>query len=451
MEEMIRDGSAAQASGTRANWTAVIVFLTLYAAAYLDRQVITLLVRPIRADLHISDFQVSLLQGAGFVLFFATCGLPIGWAVDRYPRRPIVFLGLLIWSLGAALGGLAGNFQQLLLSRFIVGAGEASLAPAAYSMLSDLFPKQQLGRAMGVFSVGAIIGGAISIALGGALAGLAAQMAAHPLPLLGVLSPWRLVFLIVGVFGFFLAPLIFLIREPGRRRLADTDKDNDKASMADALRFLGSQPGFYVAHILGFSLFNIMAAGYTNWAPTFLMRRFDLPVAKVGLLLGLITMASGAAGMLGSGMLADFLFRRGVRDAHLRLYAWGTLACGAAAVFAMNAPDLPLALAGMAVVSLFTPFIAVASAGLQIPTPSRYRGQVSAIFLLVYNVLGYGLGPSIMAGVSDFAFGARGGLGFAITITFAIFAPLSALTFALGLAPRRRAVDAAAAREAKDA
>ena len=450
MEEMIRNGPAAQASRIRASWTAVVVFLTLYAAAYLDRQIITLLVRPIRADLHISDFQVSLLQGAGFVLFFATCGLPIGWAVDRFPRRPIVFLGLLIWSLGAALGGLAGNFQELLLSRFIVGAGEASLAPAAYSMLSDLFPKQQLGKAMGVFSVGAIIGSAISITLGGALAGLAAQMAVHPLPLLGVLSPWRLVFLIVGVFGFFLAPLIFLIREPGRRQSAMA-AGADKASMADALRFLRSQPGFYAAHILGFSLFNIMAAGYVNWAPTFLMRGFELPVSKVGLLLGVLTMASGATGMLGSGALADILFRRGVRDAHLRLYVWGTLVCGAAGVFAMNAPALPLALAGMAVVSLLTPFIAVASAGLQIPTPSRYRGQVSAIFLLIYNVLGYGLGPSIMAGISDFALGAKGGLGLAMTITFAVFAPLAALTFALGLGPMRRAVDAAAAREAEGA
>jgi MFS family permease len=192
-----------------------------------------------------------------------------------------------------------------------------------------------------------------------------------------------------------------------------------------------------------------MAAGFVNWAPTFLMRKFELPVSTVGFSLGGINLVCGIMGMLGSGYIVDYLFRRGVRDAHLRYYAVATLICGVAGVAAMIAPTAALSLGCMAVVKTIIPFIAVAAAGLQITTPNEYRGQVSAIFLFVYNVVGYGLGPSIMAGISDFALGGSGDLGIAMAITFAIFAPLSSLVFVLGLKPMRRAVQAAEAWESR--
>lgn len=420
------------------------MFLVLYALAFLDRQVLSLLVDPIRADLKISDFQVSILQGGAFVLFFVLCALPIGWAVDRYPRRVIIFLGITVWSLAAAGGGLARNYWHLLLSRFGVGAGEASLSPSAYSILSDLFPRERLAGAMAVFSSGAAVGGAISLALGGYIVALAKGAGTMTAPLVGEIRPWQLVFLLTGLPGLVLGVLVFLVREPQRRgRLAAMQGHEDGPGKSSILRFMAPRRGFYIAHILGFSFFNLMAAGYVNWAPSFLMRTYHWPVQRVGLVLGLMSLTCGVSGMLGSGFVVDRLFRRGLHDAHLRYYAWGSAICAAAGAGATLAPNVALALAGMVVVQLIIPFIAVAAAALQITTPNEYRGRISALFLFVYNIVGFGLGPSIMAGISDFGLGGHGSIGPAMALTFAIFGPLTALTFALGTRPMRRAVASA--------
>jgi len=432
----------------RAGWLAVSVFLVLYALAYLDRQVLTLLVDPIRQDLGATDFEISLLQGAAFVLFYTICSLPIGWAVDRFSRRRIIFVGILVWSVAAAAGGLARNYWQLLLCRFGVGAGEAALSPSAYSMLSDLFPRERLAGAMAVFSSGAIVGGAISLAVGGLVVSMAKGAEGYVVPVLGEVRPWQLVFLITGAPGVVLAFLVFLVREPARKgRLHAT---STKAGLGDLIPFLRGRWGFYAAHIAGFSLFNLMVAAYVAWTPTFLMRKFGLSPAETGFTLGGLSLVCGVAGMLGSGFLVDRLFRRGLKDAHLRYYAVGTALCGIAGVSAMLVPTLSLALACMTVVKVISPFIAVAATALQITTPNEYRGQVSALFLFVYNIVGFGLGPSIVAGVSDFVVGGgRGDIGLAMALTFAVFTPLAVAAFVLGLAPMRRAVDAAQAWEAK--
>ena len=432
----------------RAGWTAVSVFLVLYALAYLDRQVLTLLVDPIRQDLGATDFEISLLQGAAFVLFYTICALPIGWAVDRYPRRRVIFVGILVWSIAAAAGGLARNYWQLLLCRFGVGAGEAALSPSAYSMLSDLFPKERLAGAMAVFSTGAIIGGAISLTVGGLVVSLAKGAEGYVIPLLGEVRPWQLVFLITGAPGVVLAFLVFLVREPTRRgRIAA--KVSKGLGVGALIPFLRSRWRFYAAHILGFSAFNLTVAAYVAWTPTFLMRKYGLSAAETGFTLGGLSLVCGVAGMLGSGFIVDRLFRRGLKDAHLRYYAVGAALCGVAGVGAMLVPTLPLAIACMSVVKVISPFIAVAAAALQITTPNEYRGQVSALFLFVYNILGFGLGPSIVAGISDFVIGGgRGDIGLAMAVTFAMFTPLAVGAFIAGLRPMRRAVDAAEAWDA---
>lgn len=431
----------------RAGWTAVSVFLVLYALAYLDRQVLTLLVDPIRQDLGATDFEISLLQGAAFVLFYTICALPIGWAVDRFSRRRIIFVGILVWSVAAAAGGLARNYWQLLLCRFGVGAGEAALSPSAYSMLSDLFPKERLAGAMAVFSTGAIVGGAISLAVGGLVVSLAKGTEGYVIPLLGEVRPWQLVFLITGAPGVALAFLAFLVREPPRKgRIAA--KTSTRSDFSGLIAFLRGRWRFYGAHILGFSAFNLMVAAYVTWTPTFLMRKYGLSAAETGFTLGGLSLVCGVAGMLGSGFLVDRLFRRGVTDAHLRCYAVGTALCGIAGVGAMLAPTLALAIACMTGVKLISPFIAVAATALQITTPNEYRGQVSALFLFVYNIVGFGLGPSIVAGVSDFVIGGgHGDIGLAMAATFAVFTPVAVGAFVLGLRPMRRAVEAARAWE----
>jgi MFS family permease len=448
-EGAIHAEDAPRVANARGGWIAVSVFLVLYALAYLDRQVLTLLVDPIRKDLGATDFEISILQGAAFVLFYTICSLPIGWAVDRFSRRRIIFVGILIWSAAAAAGGLARNYWQLLLCRFGVGAGEAALSPSAYSMLSDLFPKERLAGAMAVFSSGAIVGGAISLAVGGLVVSLAKGSEGYVIPVLGEVRPWQLVFLITGAPGLVLAFLVFLVREPARKgRIRGAS--SAKTGPAGLIPFLRGRWRFYAAHIAGFSLFNLMVAAYVAWTPTFLMRKFGLSAAETGFTLGGLSLVCGVAGMLGSGFLVDRLFRRGLKDAHLRYYAIGTALCGIAGVGAMLVPTLPQAIACMTVIKFISPFIAVAATALQITTPNEYRGQVSALFLFAYNIIGFGLGPSIVAGVSDFVIGGgRGDIGLAMAATFAVFTPIAVGAFVLGLGPMRRAVDAAQAWEAK--
>ncbi len=428
----------------RRGYLALGVFLVLYALAYLDRHVLNLMVEPIRRDLGATDFQISLLQGIAFVAFFSLSGLPLGWAVDRYPRRIVVFCGIIFWSVAAAAGAFATRYWHLLLARFGVGAGEAALAPAAYSILADLFPPARLGFAMAIFSSGAIVGGAISLAAGGLIVGLASEGAVYVVPFLGEFSAWQLVFLVTGAPGLLLVFLIFLVSEPKRRATALTDRTAGP-NLFEGLRFMASQRGFFSAHLAGFSLLNLVAYSWIAWSPTFLARTLGWSIPKVGLILGAATLIGGLVGMLGSGRLADHLFRRGVADAHLRIYVYAALGLGALIVTAGLVPQTTVVVVCVVLASVITPFIAVAATALQITTPARYRGQVSAVFLLVYNIVGAGLGPVIVAAFTDYVFAEDARIGWSLAASAAIFTPLASLCFARGLAPMRRALGCAGA------
>ena len=422
----------------KAGWLAVGIFVILYALAYLDRKIISLLVDPIRASLGATDFQISILQGIAFVFFYTVCALPIGWAVDRFPRRRIIFWGLIIWSLFAAAGGLAKTYTQLLFTRFGVGAGEASLHPAAQSMLADLFPKERLTGAMAIFGLGGTIGATLSVAIGGIVVGFAQSTTGYELPIIGHLEPWQLVFIITGTPGLLLAFLVFVVPEPPRRIHRVVRPAEHKQSFGGAITFMLGHRRFYGAHFMGFSLLSVMAAGFVAWTPTHLMRTFDLPVAQVGLTLAVIQISFGMLGMALPGQFIDRMYRRGARDAHLRYFMWSALVMGAAGICTGFAPTPLLAYVGIAVLNLAWGFFPVASAAIQIVTPNYYRGQVTAAFLVFYNIVGQGFGPSIVAAISDFAFHDDQKIGWALAVTFAVAAPLAALTFCYGLPGMRR-------------
>lgn len=424
----------------RLAWTTVIIFQVIYSFAFLDRQVLMLLVDPIRTDLGVTDFQISILQGAAFVLFYSLCGLPIGWAVDRYPRRWLVFCGICFWSVAAAAGGLAQTYWQLLFCRFGVGAGEATLHPTVYSMLTDLFPRSKLTTALAVYSTGAAVGGGISLIVGGFVVGLTSSVDAYHLPIIGMVKPWQMVFIITGAPGLLIAFLVFLTTEPPRRGKIASSAPEARASV---VVFMRRQWRFYAAHFVGFGIFGAISAGYGSWVPSYLIRTFDWPVESVGAVLGLQTLICTAAGMLVAGYVCDRLFRGGVPDAHFRFYVWTLTIFGVAGVLAMTSHDITVVLICLSIIKFITPFIPVAAGALQLTAPNEYRGQVSAIFLLVYNGVSWGLGPSLVAGISDFALGGSGDIGLAMAIVFAGFTPLALLIFAWGMKPMRDAVAAA--------
>jgi len=419
-----------------AEWQTIVILLLIYTLAYLDRQILTLLVDPIRAHLGVSDVEMGFLQGLGFTLFYALCGPFVGWMVDRHNRRLIIFTGVVVWTLSTMACGFANSYTELLLARFGVGAGEAALLPAAYSIISDMVDKSRLGRAMGVFSLGSIAGGSLSYVVGGALIGYLGQYAGTDIPLIGAMRDWQLVFVAIGALGIPLSFLAFAFPDPGRRTGAGA---NSSASASTRSHF-SKHWRFYACHFSAFSLFCFLGAATTAWSATYFMREFDISVGTVSALLGIKTLTTGALGMVGAGLLADWLTRRGYQDAHLRMYIYIMPIFAAAGMIAFLSPNLWIAFVGLALTGVIAPFIAVAAAALQLATIPERRGIASATFLLVYNLVGFGLGPAIVALVSRLAFGDDGNLGTGLAMAFMAVPPIIMLLMALGLRPMREAV-----------
>lgn len=423
----------------RIAWTAVGVLLLLYALALIDRQIIALMVGPIRADLGISDTQIGLLQGFAFALLYALFGLPLGLAVDRLSRRRVIFAGVLVWALAATACGLARDYPELLAARVLVGAGEAALAPAAYSMLSDLFPKKRLTLALGVFAVGAQLGASSSLAIGG----LIVEAAKHgvTLPLLGHVSGWRFGFLATGAPGVLLAFLIFLVPEPARRGTAAS-----RGTWRELFDFFVANRRFFACHFVGFGCVMAMAYSRLAWLPAYFTRHFGWPIGQTGLVLALFGFVTGALSLPVTGAIVDRWYGRGILDAHMRFYVYGAIAVTVtgAACFLMPDPILFFALSAIATIPLG--MAAIAAGAIQIVTPPTLRGRMSAIYLLFTGLFALTVGPGIVGLFTDFVFRDDGLIHLSLAASALTLGPIATIAFILGLAPMRRAVEAMRAR-----
>ena len=237
--------------------------------SFVDRQVITLLVQPIRQDLGINDTQISLLMGFAFAIFYVLMGVPIARLSDRYNRRNIIAAGIFLWSLATAACGLAKNFTHLFLARIGVGVGEATLTPAAYSMIADYFPKEKLGRALGVYSTGVYLGAGVATVAGGAAVKLISQANPVELPLLGTVAPWQMTFMVVGLPGLLLVLVMMLsIREPARK---DVNERIDSAAGAvpirEVLAFIWKNRGTFGSIFIGYAFGGMAFYRFLFWMP----------------------------------------------------------------------------------------------------------------------------------------------------------------------------------------
>ena len=414
-------------------WTSTIILMLLFATAYLDRQIISLMVKPIRAEFGVGDFEVSLLQGFAFAVLYALCGLPLGMAVDRYPRRWIVMGGVLIWSCAAMASGLATSYSHILIARIFVGAGEAALAPAAYSILADLFPKPRLTFALGVFMIGALLGAEGSLAIGGYILHMAANGIA--VPLLGRLEAWRFAFVITALPGFVLAALAIFIHEPERTRPAGVG-----AGWGDVFRFMASRKAFYFCQILGFSLVMGLVYARLAWNPTFLIRSFGWSVQQAGYALGAFGLVTGVAALLIGGRIVDWMFARGQRDAHFRYYVVGGVVMGLFGVATYLAPNPTLFFVGSLIIIFPLNMGAIGASAVQVATPPHLRGRISALYLMSVALFGMTLGPAVVGFLTQHIFATDASIGLALAWTYGVLGPITALLFFIGLAPMREAV-----------
>ena len=428
----------------RIAWIVVALLLLVYASSFVDRQVMGLLVMPIRADLHISDFQFSLLTGLAFALFYAVLGLPIARLVDRGDRRVILSIGVVTWSIFTLLCGRATSFATLFLARTGVGVGEATLVPCTYSLLADYFPAQRRGVAMGIFGSGVYLGMGGALVLGGAVWRALAHVDGLVIGPLGHFSPWQLVFVLVGAPGFILAALLLLVWEPRRQRRAAASEPVPESRSGLLSIWREGYPAL-LGHHLATGFLAMALYGVAIWAPEYLRRAFDVEVSVGGYAVGVSVMVSGTCGVVIAGLLSDWLLRKGIAAARLVVLAGASVfSCPCLLLFS-SAASLTLALVWLSGSVFFLSMLTCCGPlGVQELYPPRLRGQGAAIFQFLVTLLGLGGGPAIIAAVSDFVLHPAHQLGPAMGITTPILVLAAGVAALAGMSSYGRAVGHAA-------
>jgi MFS family permease len=425
-------------------WYAVVVLALALMVTYLDRGILSLLVEPIKHDLRISDTQMSLLMGFAFVCFYMLVAFPIARLVDYKSRRAIIGVGTAIWSLTTALSGLARTFGQLFGCRVGSGIGAACGSPASFSMVADLFPPAKLPRAFAVLFFGTFLGEGVALIVGGTLAGAFTRLSTT-LPLVGTLHGWQLTLIAIGLPGLLVAALMATVREPARRGRMTPIAGNATAAqrppVRDVLAFVWKNAGVFLPMFGSMGISAMMGFGIRSWAPSFYIRTFHWSVAKYGLVQGVLALTIMPIGILAGSLLAERLARKGYDDANMRAVLIGQLLALPGMILFPLMPTAPLAMAMSTwYVFFFVWAQAPMNAALQIVTPNEMRGQVTALFLFVFNVIGSGLGPTMVALFTDYVFRSDQMLGHSIAIATFTLGTVTALIMWAGVKPYGRAI-----------
>ena len=429
-------------------WYVVFVLTLAYTCSFIDRQILTLLIEPIRRDLHVTDTQVSLLGGLAFTIFYTTLGMPLARLADQAPRRNLMAAGLAFWTLMTWVCGLAKSFWGLFAGRVGVGVGEAALSPAAFSLLSDIFPPKRLAKAISVYSTGVYFGGGLALMIGGSVIKMVSSAPSIQLPLLGEIYAWQFTFFVVGAIGLPVLALMFTIREPQRRGIKAVVAEArvvEKPSGWPALRaFLRLNARTVTCHIAAFSLYGIAIGCYQFWSPSFMMRAHGWTPPRAGFTIGALMLVLGTTGVYCGGWLADRLAGMGYKDAILRAAFIG-MACGLP--FIIVTPlfgDETLATIGLGAALFFLAFPqGLPAAALQVMTPNPLRAQMSSIYFFIGSLIASGLGPMIPAMITDYIFAEPVMLRYAVSMVGGTAALLSLAILSFAMTPYRESVQRA--------
>lgn len=439
----MRTETAAQYPKPTYAWYVVSVLTLAYISSFIDRQILALLVEPIKADFQISDTEMSLLIGMSFALFYTLMGLPIGRMVDHMNRRNIISVGVAVWSVMTALGGLARNFGQFFLARVGVGIGEATLSPAAYSIITDYFPKERRATAIGFYSMGIFIGASMAYLLGGWIIGYTEDMALIQIPLLGEVKPWQLVFILLGLPGLIIALLVLTFKEPLRRNLNGQLRQTQTTSipLRELWAHFKRHGKTYLYLNVGIGTWSILTYGSGAWEPTFLIRTFDYSIREAGVLMGVMLLTISTAGVFFGGWVADRWLKKGQKDAKIRAILWSILLSLPTGLLYPLFDNEYLMLTSLAFFLFLTKApIGLAAAAIQEITPNEMRGQASAVYLFFLNLIGLGLGPTAVALLTDFVFQEEGMLRYSIFTIAICSALLATICFWRCLEPYRKSI-----------
>jgi predicted MFS family arabinose efflux permease len=362
------------------------VLVVVYTFNFIDRQILSILLEPIKTDLGLSDTQLGLLTGFAFAAFYATLGMPIARFADRRNRRNLIALSLTIWSAMTALSGVAMNFWHLLIARIGVGVGEAGCSPSSHSIIADYYPATSRATALGIYSLGIPFGILFGFYMGGTI---------------NELFGWRMAFFVVGLPGLLLALLVrFTVQEPTRGMAEGRTAAVEQPGIAETLRYLLGKRSF--RHLaFGAALTAFVGYGFVNWTPSFLIRSHGMTTTEVGKWLGLIVGIAGGVGISLGGFLAD---RWGSRDA--RWFLWvvsvALLVGMPFSVAAFLAPSSTQALLCLVAPVLLGNFYqATTFSQTQGLVGLRMRAVAAGVLLFIINIIGLGAGPTVVGFVAD--------------------------------------------------
>ena len=389
--------------GAVEGWVVTLLLLIAFTFSFVDRQVLNLLVEPIRLDLQVSDTQISFLQGLAFAVTYILMSVPLGRMVDKYNRVGIMIGGVLVWSATTVACGLSKTYTQLLFARFGVGAGEAALTPAAWSVLADYFRPHKLALPISVYLMGPYLGAGLAMIAGAEVLDWSREVQEVSLPIVGVVAPWQATFIAVGLPGVLIAGLLATIREP--RRKGRQGVMAEVPGWREVLRYMWQRKKVYAALHLGVPFIVVMLYGLQGWTPTILLRVYGWDLADAGRIYGMLALVSGSAGVLSGPVLSRYLLGRGVLDAPLRVAVLG------AGMATLSLASLPFQSSGeMALVSIgcasffVTLPLALITTVMQEVTPNNMRGVVNGMYVVTTNVLGLALGPTLVAASTDYIF-----------------------------------------------
>jgi len=412
---------------------------TVTVFGQMDRAIFYLLVSDIKRDLQFSDTQMSLLMGMAFSAAYLLCGLPVARLSDVWHRKLILPTGLAVWSFGTMLCGLAGSYMQMFVARCFVGAGESVKGPCSVSLISDLFPPHRLPRAFAFYQFTIRLGESLAAIVGGFLIGYYATYGGFSLPGVGTLRGWHLVFLTFALPGLFFALMFVLtVKEPVRQARARPTS----VPVKDVARFLFKSDAspVLIPILLAAAVGMIEAIGVGSWTPVFYERTYGWTPEQFAPISGAVMLVSAPISLIAGAWFVERMHRQGRHDANMRIMLYTQLIGLPLAALGPLAPTFWLALgcslAAQIVMLAATP---AALAAMQVVTPNELRAQVNAVYMLTISVLGQGLGPTVVALMTDFVFRDEADLRYAMLTAGLIANPISLFLIWRTLKPYGRA------------
>ena len=405
-------------------WLVVVVLIFAALIAFIDRQVVAIIVDPMKEDLGVSDAQIGWLYGV-FAVFYAVAGLPIAWMADRKSRKHIIAAGIFLWSFMTMACGLTRNFWQILLARIGVGVGEATLSPATTSLIGDYFPREKIPLALTVFQIGPVVGSGIAFVIGGLVLSIVENTEPLVLPWFGELRPWQQTFVYLGLPGVVLAFLFLLIREPVRRMLPGSS--GASPSNRETIEFYRDNFKTLALHHFGFLSLNLMGYAFVFWTVSYFVRVHGYEAATASQIFGWIFLLAGPVGPILITLLARRLNDKGHADGNITAGMIGGLF---AFVFILMIQFVPsatwaFALYVPAMAAVNSPF-GIAAGALPVITPPHMRAQIAAIYMLV-GALGMMIGPPLAGAFNEYLFPGPEGVRYSLITLTCMFGSIAAV------------------------